>query len=182
MSGGKYNKNTLNKTLMFIIKLLKDNNIKNWFVGYGTLLGIIRENSCIDGDDDIDIIIDANNYDILKNVLIKNNINIRINNTDATDSLQNEPVKLLQTIGTSLYCKVEFYMANVDNKGNFYDRWEEVTWSECYNEKNELLEYILDGELLYLPFSYEQKLINRYGANWMIPARSKGVNPIRPVL
>ena len=61
---------------MYIIKLLNDNNIMNLFIGYGTLLGIIRENSCIDGDDDIDIIIDESNYDIIKEVLIKNDLKI----------------------------------------------------------------------------------------------------------
>lgn len=61
---------------MFIIKLLNDNNIKNWFIGYGTLLGIIRENSCIDGDDDVDIIIDKSNYDKVKQLLVENNINL----------------------------------------------------------------------------------------------------------
>ena len=72
MAGPKNNQISLNKTLMFIIKLLNDNNIKNWFIGYGTLLGIIRENSCIDGDDDIDIIIDISNYDVVKQLLIEN--------------------------------------------------------------------------------------------------------------
>ena len=74
MAGSKNNKISLNKTLMFIIKLLNDNNIMNWFIGYGTLLGIIRENSCIDGYDDIDIIIDKSNYDVVKQLLIKNGI------------------------------------------------------------------------------------------------------------
>ena len=59
MAGDKNNRSLLNHTLMFIVKLLNDNNVSNWFIGYGTLLGIIRENSCIAGDDDVDIIIDA---------------------------------------------------------------------------------------------------------------------------
>lgn len=66
----------LNKTLMFIIKLLNDNNIMNWFIGYGTLLGITKENSCIDGDDDIDIIIDKNNYNVIKQLMIEYDIEI----------------------------------------------------------------------------------------------------------
>ena len=76
MAGKKNNKTILNNTLKFIIKLLNDNNINNWFIGYGTLLGIIRENSCIDGDDDIDIIIDKSNYDIITQLLIENDIKI----------------------------------------------------------------------------------------------------------
>ena len=57
MAGGPKSEKLLNNTLLFIIKLLNKNNIKNWFVAYGTLLGIVRNNSCIDGDNDIDIII-----------------------------------------------------------------------------------------------------------------------------
>ena len=55
MAGKKETSVKLNKTLLFLITLLNDNNIKNWFVCYGTLLGLVRENSCIDNDDDIDM-------------------------------------------------------------------------------------------------------------------------------
>ena len=58
MAGTKQTSEKLNKTLLFLITLLNDNNIKNWFVCYGTLLGLVRENSCIDNDDDIDVIIE----------------------------------------------------------------------------------------------------------------------------
>ena len=176
MAGPKNNQITLNKTLMFIIKLLNDNNIMNWFIGYGTLLGIIRENSCIDGDDDIDIIIDKSNYDVVKQLLIKNGIelsdNFRINNS--TD--------ILKTKENNNYCTVDFYMASIDGKGNFKDKWEKVTWSECYNEKNELIQHMWNENILYLPFNYEKKLINRYGENWRIPQNSKGPLPKKTIL
>ena len=73
MAGKKETSVKLNKTLLFLITLLNDNNIKNWFVCYGTLLGLVRENSCIDNDDDIDIIIESSNYDIIKKILIEKN-------------------------------------------------------------------------------------------------------------
>ena len=76
MAGEQNKQAVLNATLMFILKLLNHNNINNWFIGYGTLLGIVRKNSCIDGDDDIDIIIDKNNYDVIKKILIENDIEI----------------------------------------------------------------------------------------------------------
>ena len=66
MAGKKETSEKLNKTLLFLISLLNNNNIKEWFVCYGTLLGLVRENSCIDNDDDIDIIIEKSNYDIIK--------------------------------------------------------------------------------------------------------------------
>lgn len=74
MAGERNHKVKLNNTLMFIIKLLNTNNVSNWFIGYGTLLGIVRENSCIHGDDDVDIIIDENNYDLVKGLLAEKNI------------------------------------------------------------------------------------------------------------
>ena len=67
MAGKKQTSKKLNKTLLII--LLNDNNIKNWFVCYETLLGLVSENSCINNDDDIDIIIEKSNYDIIKKIL-----------------------------------------------------------------------------------------------------------------
>ena len=161
---------------MFIIKLLNDNNIKNWFIGYGTLLGIIRENSCIDGDDDVDIIIDKSNYDIIKQLLIENDIKIEYGHPI------NNNTTILKTKENKNYCSVDFYMATIDGKGNFNDTWEKVIWSECYNEKNELIPYMWNENILYLPFNYENKLINRYGENWRIPQNSKGRNPHKKIL
>ena len=60
MKSSEHTSKELNDTLMFVVNLLNENNIQNWFISYGTLLGIIRNNSCIDRDDDIDIIIDKN--------------------------------------------------------------------------------------------------------------------------
>ena len=73
MVSKKESSEILNKTLLTIVTLLNDNNIKKWFVCYGTLLGLVRENSCIDNDDDIDIIIHKSNYDIVRKILIENN-------------------------------------------------------------------------------------------------------------
>ena len=36
--------------------------------------------------------------------------------------------------------------------------------------------------ILYLPFNYEKKLINRYGKNWRIPQNSKGPMPHKTIL
>ena len=50
MTGNQNDRKKLNNTLLYITKLLNEANIKNWFIGYGTLLGIIREKSCIHND------------------------------------------------------------------------------------------------------------------------------------
>ena len=158
--GGNLNsKEKLNKTLLTIIKILNDNNIKNWFVGYGTLLGIVRENSCIEGDDDNDIICDINNYDKVKLILAKNGF-----------TFQDRGSKyILKTNETDSYSSVDFYMSEVDNVGNFKDNWEHVTWSNCYTSDTKLIEYQWNGSILYLPNNFITKLRNRYGENWRKP-------------
>ena len=71
MSGSEVSKIKLNNTLRMISRLLISNEFNHWFIAYGTLLGIVRNNSCIDGDDDIDIICDIKDYDIVKGILLK---------------------------------------------------------------------------------------------------------------
>lgn len=76
MAGKKFKQSNINDTLLLIIQLLNRHDIDNWFVGYGTLLGIIRDGQCIDGDDDVDIVIDARNYDILKQILTDSGVEL----------------------------------------------------------------------------------------------------------
>jgi len=171
MAGKSNEKVLLNNTLLFIIKLLNTNNIPNWFIGYGTLLGIVRENSCIDGDDDVDIISDINNYDIIKQLLIDNGFVLEYGYGIGNSKY------IIKTKPTDNYCSVDFYMSILDNNGNFNDIWEKVLWTNCYNDNNMLIEYIWNNEKLYLPNNYETKLINRYGKEWKIPLNTKGPVP-----
>lgn len=169
MAGSAKSEELLNNTLLFIVKLFNENNIKNWFIAYGTLLGIVRNDSCIDRDDDIDIIMDISNYNLLKELLLKNNFELestRYRITDSSPIIKTKDRKDLSTI--------DFYMAKVDENGNFNDMWENVVWSECYNEKKELVEYSWKDNVLYLPFNYEKKLARRYGNNWRKPQKYPG--------
>ena len=59
MAGKKTDKEKLNRTLEKVCFILNKNNINDWFIFFGTLLGIVRENSCIQGDDDLDIMINC---------------------------------------------------------------------------------------------------------------------------
>jgi hypothetical protein len=172
MAGGPKSEKLLNNTLLFIIKLLNKNNIKNWFVAYGTLLGIVRNNSCIDGDNDIDIIIHEKYYHILKKLLIENNFTIDYRydiNNKITMSRCMVSSCIIKTKDSEDLSTIDFYMARIQEDGSFYDLWEKVNWSKCYNEKKELIEYNWNGNILYLPFNYENKLSRRYGETWRIP-------------
>ena len=59
----------LNRTLKKIIVEFHAAGLSKWFVSYGTLLGLIRDQSCIDGDDDIDICCHSDDYDKVDEIL-----------------------------------------------------------------------------------------------------------------
>lgn len=177
MAGGKTESYKLNNTLIKICKILNKINLSDWFIGYGTLLGIIRNNSCIENDDDIDILCNKNDYDIIKNELGNNGFSFT-NKFGIKNSKD-----ILKTCDTSEYCSVDFYMCDVDkNTGNFNDKWERVVWSNCYTENGNLIKKEWNDVILYIPNNYESKLIGRYGEEWRVPMQSKGVKPKKKVL
>lgn len=182
MVGQKHSSEVLNNTLLLIIKILNDNNIKNWFIAYGTLLGMIRDNSCINGDDDIDIIIDKSNRELLKKLLIENNIQRFDKRSRRINKPTRNTMNIIKTIPNDKFSSIDFYMADIDEKGNFKDNWEKVTWSECYGENNELIPMKWRGNLLYIPNNAELKLQRRYGDSWKTPMNSKGPKPRKSII
>ena len=125
MAGERTSKEKLNNTLLFIVKLLNDNSVSSWFVAYGTLLGIVRENSCIDGDDDIDIVIHKEQYEKVKKIMLDNNFELEYGHGIRDNT------NILKTKECEKYCSIDFYMSDLDVNGNFNDTWENVIWSEC---------------------------------------------------
>lgn len=61
------------KNLFFFSKILKD---LEYFVSFGTLLGIVRDNNLIEGDDDIDFYVNIKDREKLINLLTQNNVKI----------------------------------------------------------------------------------------------------------
>ena len=171
-AGNTNSQEKLNNTLVFISKLLNENNIKNWFIGYGTLLGIIRGNSCIEGDDDIDIICNVSDREKIK--IILNNNGLKLNNVSKSNHI-------MKTEETNKYSSIDFYTAKIDNNGGFQDNWEKVLWSNCYKD-NKLIELKWKETYLYLPNNYEEKLVNRYGEKWRTPQKTKGPTPRKKVI
>lgn len=166
MGGKEYAENKLNTILIIIVKLLHSYKATNWFIAYGTLLGIVRNNSCIDKDDDVDIIIDIKQKDLLKQIIKENNFKYMVDNHSFIK------IELEKDMPT-----VDFYLADVDNNGNYNDKWERTIWSNVY----ELQEKEWNNLVLYLPNNYETKLENRYG-DWKIPKKSKGINPKKRII
>jgi phosphorylcholine metabolism protein LicD len=168
MGGTKQTSEKLNKTFLFLITLLNDNNIKNWFVCYGTLLGLVRENSCIDNDDDIDIIIEKSNYDIIQKILIENNFEL-----DYSFGIKDSK-HIIKTKTTSDYSSIDIYMGDYNNE-NVKDLWNTLTIKDCFldTENKTFIEKKWNGQNIYYPNNYERILINRYGNEWKIKKDEK---------
>jgi phosphorylcholine metabolism protein LicD len=169
MAGTKETSEKLNKTLLFLITLLNNNNIKNWFVCYGTLLGLVRENSCIDNDDDIDIIIEKSNYDIIKKILIENNFKLEYGY-----GIEKRKLYIIKTKSSSDYSSIDIYMGDYSNE-NVKDLWNKLTIKQCFldTENKTFIEKKWNGQNIYYPNNYERILINRYGKDWKIKKDKK---------
>ena len=164
MAGNKQKKETLNHTLSVIVRLLHANGFKKWFIGYGTLLGIVREHSCIEGDDDVDIVICQSEASRLKEMLVNNNFSLQIGSKT-----------IVKTRHTAEYASIDFYLAPVDEEGSFHDKHDDILWSKCYTNVSEctLIQVPWRGQTLFLPNNFEKKLENCYG-DWKIPQMKKG--------
>lgn len=163
MTGASTPAEILNATLKKIVQLLDALEIENWFISYGTLLGITRADSCINGDDDVDINCDAKAHDVLVRGLIDAGFELMINN----------PGKIIKTVATSTRASVDFYMSHVSDDGNYNDTWEKVVWTGC----TPLVKKAWGGVVLQMPRDMETKLEGRYGERWRIPQNNKGPSP-----
>jgi len=169
MSGRKSSKEKLNFSLLKIANILNNNNFDKWFIVYGTLLGIVRNKSCIDGDDDIDIICDINDYQKLKDILAKEGYKFEYGYGIKESKF------IIKTKESNDLASIDFYMSIVDKKGNFNDMWEKVVWSNCYvKDTDKFLKINWQNTTLNLPNDYLKKLKKRYGFFWRIPQKNKG--------
>ena len=171
MTGIKETSQKLNKTLSFIITLLNNNNIGNWFICYGTLLGLVRENSCIENDDDVDIIININDYEIVAKILIENNFYL-----DHVPWQQRpfDTDKIIKTIASDDYASIDIYSGDFKDDSVF-DLWNGLNIKDCYFDKDNktFIEKQWNGQTIYYPNNYERILKNRYGDDWTIKKDQK---------
>jgi phosphorylcholine metabolism protein LicD len=169
MVGRQIPKNILDNTLLFICDLLNKHNIKDWFICYGTLLGIIRENGCINNDDDIDIITSKKNYEKILKIIKDNGFQIerRYGVDDSKDIIKTKEV-IINNV--TKYASIDIYMADI--KGNdVYDIWNKIKIKDCYMNKFQTIKW--KNKILYLPYNSKKILKNRYGNSWNIPLNKK---------
>jgi phosphorylcholine metabolism protein LicD len=158
MAGKKTSKEDLNALLHLISLLLVHSNIHNWFIAYGTLLGIVREDSCIQNDDDVDIICDKKYKKQIKELLLHNGF---INTIDKRNFIQ------FHFNGI----QVDFYLCTIE-KNDFIDNHEKKIWVNCYP----LILTQWNAVTLQLPNNPVQRLVHLYGKDWITPSQFKSVN------
>lgn len=168
MAGISQTKEKLNTTLELVCNILHKEGIKDWCIMYGTLLGIVREGECMEGDDDVDIIINYE-YSVLK-ALLKENIGIQFE-TRGFGRRFRTTTDILKTKPTNSLSSVDFYIADVNQEGIFDVKWTKNKISNCYVDldKKTFVEKNWRSTILHLPNDYEDKLVSMYGHDWRTP-------------
>jgi len=169
VAGKRQNREKLNKTLEKVCNILHTEGIKDWCIMYGTLLGIVRENGCIEGDDDIDIII---NYDCssIKSIFRKYNFHFYWKLAGTPPSFRKGKT-IAKTKPTSSLSSVDFYISDVNHEGIFDVTYMKNKISNCYVDLNKktFVEKSWKSTTLHLPNDYESKLVSMYGSDWRTP-------------
>tara|TARA_R110002110_G_scaffold5742_4_gene29450 strand:+ start:2805 stop:4007 length:1203 start_codon:yes stop_codon:yes gene_type:complete len=152
-----------NKNLIIVSKILNKEGIE-FFPFYGTLLGLVREDSCIEGDDDIDMMISYENreqvYKIMSDLGMKNT-DIGRNFLQFTYRIKNQPVI------------VDFYLFEEEDeylieKWNFFGKERDKNYNIHYDKK---FIFPLDdkdwkGTKLKIPCNSEWLVEHCYGKEW----------------
>ena len=152
-----------NKNLIIISKILNKNGIE-YFPFYGTLLGLVRENSCIEGDDDIDIMVSYKHreqiYKIMTDLGMKNTDGGR-NFLQFTYKIGNQPV----IADFYLFEEQEDY---VIEKWNFFGKEKDKKYNIHYDKKFifPLTNKQWNGIELKMPCNPEWLVEYCYGKEW----------------
>jgi len=170
MSGPKTGNEKLNYTLEAAVEILNKNNLNDWFIFFGTLLGIVRENSCIEGDDDIDFVI--HNGDVLSwegreqifDVFESNGFEF------IKDGWAYGKRSIQKTRPTKEFGSIDFYRSDVNEHGDFHIRWQGVISTDSYLDlaSKTFVTKAWRSTVLNLPKDFEQKLSNMY-VDWRTP-------------
>lgn len=169
LTGSPHTSAELNDALFKMVRLLDENGITNWFIAYGTLLGIVRDGSCIDGDDDVDILVDVEHQPAL--LAACHAAGLKTSHQQANQFMRVHPDNARADVF------VDIYFADVSSEGHFYDRWEEIKWEYCLPLARRRFAASKLGAIdVQLPADPETKLKRKYGADWRTPRKYKGVN------
>jgi phosphorylcholine metabolism protein LicD len=172
MSGPKTGNEKLNYTLEAAVEILNKNNLNDWFIFFGTLLGIVRENSCIEGDDDIDFVIhngecaDWGGREQIFDVFESNGFEF------IKDGWAYNKRSIQKTRPTKEFGSIDFYRSDVNENGDFYISWDRTWLRSAYKDKD-LKSFVVKNWRsvpLQLPYRAKDRLSLMYG-DWQVPHR-----------
>ena len=149
-----------------------------WFPFFGTLLGIVRDGSLIDGDDDVDIYVHHKNYDLVKSILHDNGFEIDYNQNP------NHTPYFFQIIGAhdGVNIRIDFHFYIDSDDDLFIEDWWRHTTSNGIEDILRIpkpfifplkgIEY--KNILITIPNHSDILCDFLYGKNWRLP-QQKGV-------
>lgn len=156
---------------------LKSNDIF-YYVCFGTLLGLIRDGSILNGDGDIDISVYFEDVDKIKGLLIKNGY-IFTAEVYIGDKLKG--FKFL----TPTCCRIDIFVINKSGSDLEAISFLPIEWEKGWEDKDAEYSYLKHDEnyikegvreitlsnklSFYAPSNYKQHFINYYGENYNIP-------------
>ena len=165
MGGQKKSKKQLIELYSHFMPLLKKADL-NFIAFFGTLLGIVRENDFMDGDDDIDVIISSTEIDKLRNLVKKENIK-----TGIKTNIKNNDLIALYHNGIGPFDIYIYY----EHKNDILLKWD----GNLLYSKNDIFPLKMinfRGFNLYIPKKSRKILRQTYGSDYMIPKNKKEYN------
>lgn len=160
----RFSSERLNSTLETAAQHLHDYGFQNWFIFYGTLLGIVRSGSCIDGDDDVDIVIDEQEREALKQVARALGWKVHWLGS-----------KFCQVKFDKTCAPVDFYFASINAQRDYYVKHEHVWIQDPH--PYQVLPW--RNVKLHLPYQGSVKLHKLYGPLWKILQDNKGIKHVQ---
>tara|TARA_B100001175_G_C19507682_1_gene641846 strand:- start:1856 stop:2545 length:690 start_codon:yes stop_codon:yes gene_type:complete len=135
----------------------------DYFIFFGTLLGIIRENTLISGDDDIDFLINEKDVSTLKKILLSNNFVVT---KESNDYISFRNIDLFEEHTIDFY---KFYLDGgyIYIPGSFYSNCKfNLKRHNLKIPKNIMLPSCTNELNLKIPKDSKKVLIYIYGKNW----------------
>lgn len=150
----KRTREQLHKTYNTVMEILKRHDIKV-IIYFGTLLGYVRENNFIEGDDDIDVLVTKEQLQTIYNIIRSEKISINIHTSHF--------MQLKTPHGL-----FDFYVYEIRDDNTIYLKWERYTldYDEVFpNKEKKFFEY-----KVMVPKNSVKFLEHRYGKEkWKTP-------------
>ena len=166
---------SLNFSIIFFSKLLKENNCEH-FLFFGSLLGLVRDRSAIVGDDDVDFYVNQCHYEAVAGFLKDVGFRIRYNKApnltkffiQAEGKIKNHPIR------------VEFYFYDSTSDDKYIlEYWNFLGQTDNINKVLKVpkqlifpIKEILLKDLFVCVPQFPEKICEfLYGNNWKIPVK-----------